>query len=49
MDVCTGSDHNAVLAKMELGYLVRPYSAAEIRKKKHERTVFLYNEAGKKN
>ena len=49
MDVCTGSDHNAVLAKMELGHLVRPYSAAEIRKEKHERTVFLYNEAGKKN
>ena len=45
MDVCTSSDHKAVTAKMDLGHLIRPYSAAEIRREKHERTVFLYNEA----
>ena len=49
MDVCTSSDHDAVLAKIELGHLIRPYSAAEIRKEKQERTVFLYNEARKEN
>ena len=49
MDVCTSSDHNAVLAKIELGHLIRPYSAAEVRKEKQERTVFLYNETSKEN
>ena len=49
MDVCTSSDHNAVLAKIELGHLIRPYSAAKVRKEKQERMVFLYNKASKEN
>ena len=49
MDVCTSSDHGAVVAMMELGHLMSPYSAAKALKRKYERTVYLYNEATKED
>ena len=49
MDLCTNSDHKAVIAKMDLSYLITPYSAAEIKKENFKRTVFLYDKASKED
>src|SRR5690349_3272468 len=49
MDVCTSSDHGAVVAMIELGHLMSPYSVAEVLKRKYERMVYLYDEATKED
>ena len=49
MDICTNSDHNAVVAKIELDHLITPYSAAKIRKENMKRTVIMYDKATKED
>jgi viroplasmin and RNaseH domain-containing protein len=45
MDICTNSDHNAVVAKIELDHLITSYSMAAIRKENIKRTVIMYDKA----
>ena len=49
MDICTNSDHNAVVAKIELDHLITLYSMAAIRKENIKRTVIMYNKATDKD
>jgi len=49
MDTCTNSDHKAVMAKIDLSYLITPYSAAEIKRENYKRTVFLYDKASEED
>jgi hypothetical protein len=49
MDIFTGSDHGAVLAKMELGHLISLVSYAELKRENFNRSVFLYDEATKED
>ena len=49
MDICTNSDHSAVVAKVRLNHLLSNYSLAELKIKKVTRTIFLYEEATKED
>ena len=45
----TSSDHNIVCAVVSIKHLVKSYSMAKMKKKNLSRTIYMYDEATKKN
>jgi uncharacterized protein YqgV (UPF0045/DUF77 family) len=49
MDICTNSDHDVVLAKLDLKHLIATWGLAELKKLGQQRTIYLYDKATKED
>ncbi|CAG8672809.1 156_t:CDS:1, partial [Paraglomus occultum] len=49
MDICTNSDHNVVLAKLDLKHLIATWSSADLKRLGQQRTIYLYDKATKED
>ena len=49
MDICTNSDHNVVIAKIDLRHLITTWGLAELKRSDQQRTIYLYDKATKED